>query len=114
MGRSNETRLLEVIIGLYDLAQLVFGAPVAAIGIRMVPLHQLLEPPLDLRRQRRFCQIQGLERLALERFERPARCLGRPAMRYSIAVIQYVMRILRAVTGAAQRARELAEELARS
>src|SRR5688572_22748942 len=99
MGRSNETRLFEVIIGLYDLAQLVFGAAVPAVRVGVVALHEFLETSFDLRSHRSFRKIQRLERLALERLEGPARSLAPGAMRYGIAVIQYAMGIGGAITG---------------
>jgi len=42
-SNSAETGLLEIIIGLDDLAQLVFRGAIAAIGVGVMAFHQLLE-----------------------------------------------------------------------
>ena len=47
-----ETVLLQQLIGLDDSAKTLFGTPVAAIGVRMVLLDQLLVAALDLGRRR--------------------------------------------------------------
>ncbi len=47
-AESAESCLLEIIIGFDDFTQLIFRAPVAAIGIGMVALHQLFKPGLNL------------------------------------------------------------------
>ena len=48
MPASDEASLLQIVIGLDDFAQLVLGARVAAIGVGVVALNQLLEARLDL------------------------------------------------------------------
>ena len=53
---SNETSLLQIIIGLNDLTQLLLRASVAAVGVRMVKLDQFLEPRLDLVLRRTLLQ----------------------------------------------------------
>ena len=45
--------------------QPIFGGAVAAIGIGMVPLHQRLEPRLDLGRRGIDLEAKRVERLAL-------------------------------------------------
>ena len=47
-SNSAESGLLEVIIGLDDLAQLVFRGAIPAIGVGVMAFHQLLEPRLDV------------------------------------------------------------------
>src|SRR5437588_681648 len=62
---SAEFRRLELIVRLDDLAQAIFQRAVAAIGVRVVALHEFLEPRLDLARGRIDLQSQRIERLAL-------------------------------------------------
>src|SRR5262245_14801348 len=50
--------LLEIVIGLDDFAQLVLRARIAAVGIGMVALDQLLEARLDLGLRGRPGQIE--------------------------------------------------------
>jgi hypothetical protein len=47
-SNSAESSLLEVIVGLDDLAQLVSRGAIAAIGVGMMAFHQLLESGLDV------------------------------------------------------------------
>src|SRR6266849_247570 len=47
-SNSAKSGLLEVVIGLDDLAQLVFRGAIAAVGVGMMAFHQLLEPRLDV------------------------------------------------------------------
>src|SRR5262249_7753563 len=65
--RSAEADRFEIIIGLDDLAQPIFRGAISAIGVGMMPLHQRLEPSLDL-----LCGGIGLEP---ERIERLALCI---------------------------------------
>src|SRR5262245_60080902 len=63
---SDEPSLLEIVISLDDFAQLVLGPLVAAVGVRMVALHQLLEAGLDLGAIGALGQVESLERLQLQ------------------------------------------------
>src|SRR5262245_10613612 len=63
-GGSSEAHRFEIVIGLDDLTQPVFGGTIAAIGVRVMALHQGLEANLDLNGGR-----PGLES---ERVERPS------------------------------------------
>ena len=68
-------RLLQIVIGLDDFAQLVLGPLVAAVGVGMVALHQLLEPRLDLDRGPRRPADRALPATSLQRLQ-PARSAG--------------------------------------
>ena len=57
---SDEASLLQIVISLDDFAQLVLGPLVAAIGVGVVALDQLLEPGLDLGTRRRLPADRGL------------------------------------------------------
>src|SRR5262245_19946054 len=59
-----KTRRLQIFIRLDDLAQPIFGRAIAAIGVRMMALHQHLEAQLDLG--------GGCSRVEPKRIERPA------------------------------------------
>src|ERR1700683_3726069 len=48
-SRSDELVGAQVIVGLDDLAQFIFRRTIAAVGVRMMPLDQILVPRLDLR-----------------------------------------------------------------
>src|SRR6516165_3924101 len=60
-----ESDRFQILVGLDDLPQLVLRGAVAAIGIRVVTLHQRLETGLDLLDRRRSLQAEHVERLAL-------------------------------------------------
>ena len=64
-GKSAEAGGLQIVIGLDDFTQLVFGAAVAAIGVGMMALHQFLEARLDVGAARVLLEPQRMERLAL-------------------------------------------------
>ena len=57
---SDEPRLLQIVIGLDDLAQLLLRRTVAAVAVGMVALDQFLEPGLDLLARRLSRQAQRL------------------------------------------------------
>src|ERR1043166_741819 len=61
----------QVVVRLDDLAQPVLAAPVAAVGIGVMPLHQQLEPSLDVGSLGVTFQPQRIERLALRVADRP-------------------------------------------
>src|ERR1041384_4744440 len=62
---SAEFRRLQIIIGLDDRHEPILGRAIAAVGVGMVPLHQLLEACLDLGGFGINLQAQRIERLAL-------------------------------------------------
>src|SRR5690348_16848623 len=72
-GSSDEASLLQIVISLYDFAQLVFGPFVSAVGVGVVALNQLLEPGLDLESLGGWTEIQGLQRFQLQRLQGPPR-----------------------------------------
>src|ERR1700724_3642208 len=77
-SKSRHSRLLQIVIGLDNLAQLVRGTRVSAIGIGGVNLNQLLEASLDLDARCAVPQVERLQALALERPQSTAllgRCL---------------------------------------
>src|SRR5215470_4082888 len=76
---SDQPSLFEIVISLDDFAQLVFGPFVPTVGVGMVTLDQLLEPSLDLVAFGTHGQVEGFERLSLQRLQRPP--LGLPAAR---------------------------------
>ncbi len=64
-SRSAVADRLEVVVGLDDFAQLVLGRAVAAVRIRMMALHQRLEPCLHILGRRVGIEPERVERLAL-------------------------------------------------
>src|SRR5215813_3489938 len=56
---------LQIIIRLDDLAQLILGGAVAAVGVGMMALHQLLEARLDLAALGVGLEPERMQRLAL-------------------------------------------------
>src|SRR6185312_9000842 len=64
-ARSDETDRLQIIIRLDDLDQAVLGRAVAAIGVGVVTLDQLLEARLDLHLAGAGLEAERVERLAL-------------------------------------------------
>src|SRR5215470_2828186 len=63
-AKSAKTSRLQIFISLDDLAQPIFGRAIAAIGVRVMALHQHLEAQLDLG--------GGCSRVEPKRVERPA------------------------------------------
>src|ERR1700678_1824120 len=64
-AKSAESGLLEVAIGLDDLAQLIFRGAIAAIGVGMMAFYQFLEPRLDVGAGGTVLQSERVQRLAL-------------------------------------------------
>jgi hypothetical protein len=64
---SNQSSLLEIVISLDDFAQLVLGPFVPPVGVGVMAFDQLLEPRLDLLAGGAGAQIEGFERLELQR-----------------------------------------------
>src|SRR5258708_13790205 len=64
-SNSAESGLLQVVIGLDDLAQLVLRGAIAAIGVGMMAFHQLLEPRLDVGAPRPVLQPEAVKLLPL-------------------------------------------------
>src|SRR5690242_7662571 len=54
----------QIIVRLDDLPQPVLAGPVTAVGIGVMPLHQQLEPSLDIGRGHLAFKPKGIERLA--------------------------------------------------
>ena len=60
-----ETDRFEIIVGLDDFDQPVFGRAVAAIAVRMVPLYEVMKLGLDLDARGPDVEPERIERLAL-------------------------------------------------
>src|SRR5262245_46796533 len=75
--RSAEADRFEIIIGLDDLAQPIFRGAISAIGVGMMPLHERLEPSLDLLCGGIRFEPKRIERLALG-ITHPAGLLAAP------------------------------------
>src|SRR5262249_49150981 len=75
---SYEASLFQIVIGLDDLAQLVLGLLVAPVCIGMVQLYQFLELCLDVLPRCAGVEVQGIERLFLDRTQAAPtiRCRG--------------------------------------
>ena len=88
---------LQIIVGLDDLAQLVFGGAVAAVGVGMMALHQHLEARLDLGLVGADFEAELIQRLALG-VAHGARRLGLLGLRRRAAELaEHVERIARGV-----------------
>ena len=64
-GALDHPGLFEIIIGLDDLAQLFLGPAVAAVGVRVVNLHEFLKTRLDILALGVIAEVQRLERFTL-------------------------------------------------